>query len=125
MKDVNGKKVLEVGDILSAKYTYGWECLFWKFFRVTRTTPSMVEIEELKGKTVYDDGKTGPHYYDDPRHYDLVRDSFGNPIPEDRGIFGLRKVKYLKSGDPVVKPEEFYRSIGIWDGKPLEEYNYH
>lgn len=125
MKNIDGKEILEVGDILAAKYTYGWECLLWEFFRVVRTTPSMVEIEQLKGKTVYDDGKTGPHYYDDPRHYDLVRDAEGNPVVDTNGIHGKRKVKYTKSGVPVVKPEDFYCSRGIWDGKPLESYNYH
>ena len=120
-------KELKVGDVLAAKYTYGDEVLLWDFWYVMKTTATMVEICKLKSKTVYDDGLEGPHYYDDPYHLQpaLVQDKDGNWCYMLEGKVIRRKVKYNSAGEPVVVPEEFWRSCGVWDGRPLSGYNLH
>lgn len=121
------KRELKVGDVLAAKYTYGDEILSWKFWYVTKVTSAMVEIAELKRKTVYDDGKTGPHYYDDPYHYqpELVQNKEGQWCYLLSGVSHRRKVTYTSYGEPVIKTEEYWKAVGLWDGRPLPGYNLH
>ena len=117
------EKKLPVGTIMAARYTYGGETQLWKFYKILGYTPTKVRLIEIEGKTVYDDGKTGPHYYDDPRHCIPV-EYFGRY--NEIGVPFLRKYRFSKyDGEMCVTPEEFYYASGAWDGKPLEEYNYH
>ena len=120
---------IEVGDILAAKSTYGWEFCGYTFYKVTKTTPSMVIIVELKKETLYDDGKTGPHYYNDPYHVAPKKDSKGNWVEAEGSQWNpttlRRKVTYTKQGLPKVKVDYDKVSYGVWDGKPLEAWNLH
>lgn len=115
---------LEVGDILAAKYTYGGECLHWKFFKVLKVTDSTVTIVAIKSETLYDDGKKGPHYYDAPRYQYPLFDRDGKYAVDDEAPI-RRKIKYSSSGLPIVKIDYWYTARGTWNGKPLESYNYH
>lgn len=121
---------LKVGDVLASEYVYGGECLIWDFFLVTKTTPKTVTLNRIVKETRYDDGRKGPHYYDDPKHcFPKTREVNGRKEYclesgyEDSVI--RRKVSYNREGTPVVKTDEFYISRGTWSGEPLEEYNLH
>lgn len=114
---------LEVGDIIAAKSTYSWEFLHYTFYKVVGTTPTMVRLAEIETEYIYDDGKKGPHYYDDPY---CVAPKMQN------GLFVLsnegsikRKVNYTKQGLPKVKVDFDKVSVGVWEGNPLRAYNYH
>ena len=114
---------LPVGTVVVAKYTYGLEILHYKFFAIVGYTAKKVRIQELDALTTYDDGREGPHYYDDPKHIQPVVDTQGRAYP----IGGSKLVNYKISeeGKMSFKPEEFYRFNGVWNGKPLEVYNLH
>lgn len=125
----NTVEKLEVGDILAAKSTYSWEFLSYTFYKVIKTTPSMVTIVELEDETIYDDGKTGPHYYDDPHTIRPKMDSTGHWVEAEGDQWHpttlRRKVTYTKQGLPRVKVDYDKVSYGVWDGKPLRAYNLH
>lgn len=116
-------KLLPVGTILAAKYTYGSETQLWKFYKILGYTATRVRLVEIQSKTTYDDGKSGPHYYDAPRHCAPVM-RFGKY--DEIGIPFLKKYRFSTyTGEMCVSPEELYHAHGAWSGKPLEEYNYH
>lgn len=120
--DSEGKQKLEVGDIIAAKSTYSWEFLHYTFYKVIKATASMVVLDEVESETIYDDGKKGPHCYDDsycvaPKMVDGHFILINNPI--------RRKVNYIKSGLPRIKVDFDKVSTGVWDGKPLKAHNYH
>lgn len=113
-----------VGTIVKAKYTYGGEVQHWKLYKILGYTNTKVRFIEIESKDIYDDGKTGPHYYDDPRHCEPVM-YFGeyNEIGEPH----LRSYKFSKyNGEMYFSPEEFYYTDGEYKpGEYLESYNYH
>ena len=114
--------ILPVGTIVAARYTYGDEIQLWKFYKILGYTNTRVRFQEIEHKTVYDDGKTGPHYYSDPRHCIPVQvDGEYKMI----GPIRTKSYKILTSGTMCFHPEEFYAVYGAWNGEPLEEYNYH
>ena len=120
---------LEVGDIIAAKSTYGWEFLSYTFYKVVKTTNSMVTLTELEHETIYDDGKTGPHYYDDPYTIRPKMDKTGHWVEVQPSQWHpttiRRKVTYTKQGLPKVKVDFDKVSYGVWEGKPLRAYNLH
>lgn len=120
---------LEVGDIIAAKSTYGWEFLSYTFYKVVKTTTSMVTLTELQHETLYDDGKTGPHYYDDPYHVAPKMDKTGHWVEAEGSQWHpttiRRKVTYTKQGLPKVKVDYDKVSYGVWEGKPLAAWNLH
>lgn len=116
------KQKLQVGDILAAKSTYSWEFLHYTFYKVLKVTESMVTLAKIETETIYDDGKTGGHYYDDP--YCVTPKMIdGHYVLDNETI--RRKVSYTKEGLPRVKMDFDKISRGVWEGKPLRAYNYH
>lgn len=108
---------LKEKDIIASRYVYGDEVLLYKFFEVVKATDSSVVLRELEKEVTYDDGLEEPHYYDAPKHCFPI---FGSYV----GDAFRRKVKYV--GDtPIIKTDEFWTSRGVWNGRPLEEYNLH
>ena len=114
---------LPIGTVTVAKYTYGSEILHYKFFTIVGYTAKKVRIQELDTITTYDDGKEGPHYYDDPKHIQPALDTQGRAYPV--GESKLVNYKISEKGTMTFKPEEFYRYNGVWEGKPLEVFNLH
>jgi len=113
-----------IGTIVKAKYTYGSEVQYWKLYKIIGYTNTRVKFIEVETKTVYDDGKTGPHYYSDPRHCEPVL-YFGkyNEVGESK----TKSFKFSNyNGEMYFSPEEFYYTCGEYKpGEYLEEYNYH
>ena len=115
---------LPIGTIVYARYTYGGETCLYHFYRIEGYTEKSVRITRLETETVYDDGKKGPHYYNDPYH---VRPKMidGKYAIDSRLYKSLRKLYTNSRGEMKFKPEEFLSYQGPWDGQPLEAYNYH
>lgn len=113
-----------IGTIVKARYTYGSEVQYWKLYKIIGYTATRVKFIEIETKSVYDDGKDGPHYYDAPRHCEPVM-YFGQ-----YNEVGDPKTKSYKfstyDGEMRFSPEEFYYVCGEYKpGEYLEEYNYH
>lgn len=114
---------LPIGTVIMAKYTYGGEILHWKFYAILGYTRTKVKIQEIDSLTTYDDGKEGPHYYDAPKHIQPVIDTHNHAT-----LVGKPKLvnyKVSNDGKMTCNPEEYYRYIGPWDGKPQITYNLH
>lgn len=115
---------LPIGTIVYARYTYGGETCLYHFYRIDGYTKKGVRITKLEDERVYDDGKTGPHYYDDPFHVrpKMIDDKY---VLDPEIYKSLRKI-YVNSRDEMrFKTEEFFSYQGVWNGQPLEAYNYH
>lgn len=115
---------LPIGTIVYARYTYNGETCFHHFYRIEGYTEKGVRITRLQTETVYDDGKVGPHYYDDPYH-ERPKKIDGKYVIDTDIYKSLRKIYTNSRGEMRFKPEEFFSYQGVWDGKPLEAYNYH
>jgi len=115
---------LPIGTIVYAKYTYGGETCLYHFYRIEGYTGKSVRITKLIEERVYDDGKTGPHYYDDPFHV-KPKVVNGRYVLDTIIYKSLRKIYTNSKGKMWFKPEEFFSYQGPWDGQPLEAYNYH
>ena len=113
-----------IGAIVKAKYTYGGEVQYWKLYKILGYTNTRVKFVEIETKSVYDDGKSGPHYYDAPRHREPVM-YFGKY--NEVGDVRTRAYKFSKyDGEMTFSPEEFYYVTGLYKSDDyLEEYNYH
>lgn len=117
-----------IGAIIVASNTYGVEYLNYKFYRVLGYTAKRIRIQEVESLVTYDDEKSEPHRYTDPKHIRPVMDEHNIPI-----LIGSPKlVSYKVKGTPGtptfsvrLRPEEYYTCEGVWNGAPLEVYNYH
>ena len=116
------KQKLEVGDIIAAKSTYSWEFLHYTFYKVLKTTESMVTLSQVETEYIYDDGRKGPHYYNDP--YCVAPKKVNGHYVLSNNVI-RRKVTYTKEGLPKVKIDFDKISRGVWEDKPLKAYNYH
>jgi len=113
------RKPLKVGDIIASRYTYGDECLFYEYFRVTKVYGDCekVRLQKLAKYTKY---LTPPPYYYNSPHVSwpvLSTDADEKPI--------LRKVHFDSYGIPTVRTSDYYQSYSVWTGEALEEYNLH
>ncbi len=116
------ENTLPVGAIVMARYTYGGEILHYKFYAITGYTAKKVRIQEVESLVTYDDGLPSPHYYDSPKHIRPVTDSNGYA----KLIGNSKLVTYkIEDGRMTFRPEEYYRFVGLWDGRPREVYNLH
>ncbi len=113
------KGQLPEGTIIAAKYTYGDEILHYKFYQIVSYSTKRVRIVRLRDIVTYDDGMPGPHYFNDPKHI--------QPLEPYEWDEASKSVSYQVNdqGYMVIRPEEYYRSVGDWDGNPLEIYNLH
>jgi len=113
------KQKLNVHDIIASVSRYNGETQLYTFYEVVKVYGDCekVRLQQLEKHTRYDREADGNIYYD------TYHESIPLNIPAtDKTI--LRKVQYY--GDvPVVAVDSYSRSYGIWDGKPLEEYNLH
>lgn len=110
---------LNVNDIIASRYGYNGEIQSYTFYRVVKVFGECerVRLQQLKKHTRYDREADGNIYYD------TYHESIPLNIPaSDKTI--LRKVQYYE-GTPIVEVDDYSRSYGTWNGKPLEEYNLH
>lgn len=113
------KGQLPVNSIIAARFTYGDEIEHYHFYQIVSYSAKRVRIAKLRDIVTYDDGRVGPHYYNDPKHI--------RPIEPYEWCEAPKSVSYKITSDGYmkIKPEEYYTSYGDWSGEPLEIYNYH
>ena len=113
------KQKLNVNDIIASVSRYNGEIQLYTFYEVVKVYGDCekVRLQQLEKHTRYDREEDGNIYYD------TYHESIPLNIPAtDKTI--LRKVQYY-GGEPVIKTSEYSRAYGVWNGKPLEEYNLH
>ena len=113
------KQKLNVNDIIASRYGYNGEIQSYTFYRVVKVFGNCerVRIQQLNKHTTYRREADGNIYYD------TYHESIPLNIPAtDKTL--LRKVEFYE-GTPIVAVDNYSRSYGTWNGKPLEEYNLH
>lgn len=97
---------IEVGSILHG--SYGYEASISDFFKVVKRTPKQVVIVKLRRHDV----GTG------------CMEWTAVPTDEEIGKPMRRKVQHSKYFGEYVGINS-YENAYVWDGKPVENYNYH
>ena len=115
---------LPVGTVVYARTSYNGEFLHYHFYKIEGYTRNGVRITRIETETVYDDGKKGPHYYDDPYHVQ-PKTIEGKYVLDTDMWQVLRKIRWSSNGEMRFRPEECFSYQGVWDGQPLEAYNLH